>query len=379
MTEQTSFTDPAPLEGGPSAGAARSQAPLGLAVEEAPPEVGAASSTEEATSRIQATPVVGPVPTTLIESLSEGRVSGCWAVKVRQRLAKRSGGEYLKLVLADRTGSVEAKLWEAVDECFECAAPGTVVRVEGAYSVHPQFGAAIKVDRIRAAREGEYELDDLLIAGDVPFERLEADLRDLLSTIQSAQLRALLERVFGERSEIWLRFREAPAAKYYHQAYRHGLLDHTLSVAQAVSAAASAFSGVDREIAVTGALLHDIGKIQAYNDDPLAIDLTDAGRLQGEIPLGYYLVRRTVETIEGFDPELAQAIFHIILSHHGKLENGSPVVPATREATLVHMMDNLGGTLGSFDRIERELREGEVWSRFDRGIDSAAYFAARAA
>ena len=146
-----------------------------------------------------------------------------------------------------------------------------------------------------------------------------------------------------------------------------------------MSAAAAAFPGIDRDVAITGALLHDIGKTQAYNDDPLAIDLTDAGRLLGEIPLGYYLVRRTIESIEGFDPELAKAVLHIVLSHHGKLENGSPVVPATREATLVHAMDNLGGTLGSFDRIERELPDGQAWSRFDRGIDSAAYFRARAA
>ena len=116
----------------------------------------------------------------------------------------------------------------------------------------------------------------------------------------------------------------------------------------------------------------------AYNDDPLGIDLTDAGRLQGEIPLGYYLVRREIERIDGFDPELAQAIFHIVLSHHGTLENGSPVIPATREATLVHALDNLGGKLGSFDRIERALPDGEAWSRFDRGIDSAAYFRYRA-
>ena len=91
------------------------------------------------------------------------------------------------------------------------------------------------------------------------------------------------------------------------------------------------------------------------------------------------MVRREIERIEGFDPELAQAILHIVLSHHGTLENGSPVVPATREATLVHMLDNLGGRLGSFDRIERALRDGESWSRFDPGIESAAYFRSRAA
>ena len=175
------------------------------------------------------------------------------------------------------------------------------------------------------------------------------------------------------------RFREAPAAKVYHQAYQHGLLEHTVSVARAVSAAANFFPGLNREVAVAGALLHDIGKTQAYNDNPFAIDLTDAGRLQGEIPLGYYTVRREIEEIPGFDPALAQAVLHIILSHHGSLEHGSPVVPATREAVLVHMIDNLGGRLGSFDRLERELPEGESWSNFDRALSGSAYFGERAA
>ena len=169
----------------------------------------------------------------------------------------------------------------------------------------------------------------------------------------------------------WERFRDAPAAKHYHQAYRHGLLEHTLSVAQGVSAAASFFPGIDRDVAITGALLHDIGKLEAYNDNPLAIDLTDLGRLIGEIPLGYYRVRSEIESIDGFDPDLGWAVLHIILSHHGTLEHGSPVTPATREATLVHMMDNLGGKLGSFDRIERTLAEGQAWSGFDRGIDGS--------
>src|SRR5256885_878461 len=159
-------------------------------------------------------------------------------------------------------------------------------------------------------------------------------VNELIATVQDPQLGVLLDRLFGPGAEVWARFREAPAAKHYHQAYRHGLLDHTVSVAQAVSAAASAFPGIDRDLAVAGALLHDIGKTEAYNRDALAIDLTDAGRLQGEIPLGYYLVRREIERVDGFDPALARGLLHIILSHHGTLENGSPVVPCTREATL---------------------------------------------
>ena len=107
------------------------------------------------------------------------------------------------------------------------------------------------------------------------------------------------------------------------------------------------------------------------------IDLTDVGRLHGEIALGYYRIRRMIEDIEGFPVELAQAVGHIILSHHGTLEHGSPVVPCTREATLVHMVDNLGGRLGSFDRLEKELAPGSRWSQFDRAIGAGAFFAGR--
>jgi 3'-5' exoribonuclease len=191
--------------------------------------------------------------------------------------------------------------------------------------------------------------------------------------VQDPHLRRLLDRIFGPGTETWEVYREAPAAKYYHQAYRHGLLEHCLSVAQAVGAVAPTF-GVDRDVAVTGALLHDIGKLEAYTCGAPAIDLTDAGRLQGEIPLGYYRIRRAIEDMPGFPPALAQAVLHIILSHHGTLEHGSPVVPCTREATLVHMMDNLGGKLGSFDRLEKERPAGAAWSGFDRALGASAFF-----
>ena len=322
----------------------------------------------------------GPRPRAFVRELTEGqRVAQAFVVRERNRLSRRNGEDFLKLLVADRTGAVAAVVWDDVDDCFDLCAPGAVVYLEGQYSVHPQYGAKITVKTLRAAREDEYERSDLVEAAPLPVERMEADLRALIETVQHPHLRALLDRFFAPDSPRWQRFREAPAAKYYHQAYVHGLLDHSLSVAQAVSAVSSAFPGIDRDVAVTGALLHDIGKIEAYNDDPFAFDLTDAGRLQGEIPLGYYMVRREIEEIEGFDPELAQAILHIILSHHGSLEHGSPVVPATREATLVHAIDNLGGKLGSFDRIERELPEGERWSKFDRGLGSGAYFAKRRA
>jgi 3'-5' exoribonuclease len=208
---------------------------------------------------------------------------------------------------------------------------------------------------------------------------MEADLRELVATVQDPHLRGLLDAVLGPGTESWRRFRDAPAAKRYHQAYRHGLLEHSLSVAQAVSAISATFGEIDRDVAVTGALLHDIGKLEAYTADPLAIDMTDLGKLQGEIPLGYYRIRRAIEDLPGFPERLAAAVLHIILAHHGTLEHGSPVVPCTREATLVHMIDNLGGRLGSFDRLEKELPDGSRWSPFDRALAGSAWFAGREA
>lgn len=321
-----------------------------------------------------------PGPTLLLREMSDGdQITGAFVVRERERRQKRNGEDFLRVVLADKTGTVPGIAWDGVAECFEICAPGSIVIVRGSFAIHPQFGRQIKLVAVRAAGPGEYDADQLAEGPTRSVDLLETDLRELIGTVQNPSLRELLDRFFGDGTESWARFREAPAAKHYHQAYAGGLLEHTLSVAQAVSAAANFFPGIDREIAVTGAMLHDIGKTEAYNDDPLAIELTDAGRLEGEIPRGYYRVRREIEDIEGFDPALAQAILHIILSHHGQLEHGSPVVPATREATLVHSIDNLGGKLGSFDRLEKELADGESWSRFDRGIDGSAFFGSRAA
>jgi 3'-5' exoribonuclease len=307
------------------------------------------------------------------------RVGGVYAVRERELRRKRNGEPWLRLSLGDASGSCEAVSWEDAETLYAIAVPGTPVHASGLFEVSDRWGSKIKLNGLREAADGEYDAEDLAVESEVSFDRLESDLRELLATVQDQQLRYLLDRFFGEESEIWSRFRDAPAAKVYHQAYRHGLLEHTVSVAQAVSAAAAFFPGIDRDVAVTGALLHDIGKTEAYNDDPLAIDLTDAGRLQGEIPLGYYKVRRQIEEIPGFDPGLAQAVLHIILAHHGSLEHGSPVVPATREAVLVHMIDNLGGRLGSFDRLERQLPVGESWSGFDRALSGSAYFGSRIA
>jgi 3'-5' exoribonuclease len=274
------------------------------------------------------------------------------------------------VVLGDRSGTVTAPLREGDAAAY---VRGAAVRVTGRYA-----GGCIEVRAVRPALPEEVDFAALLDGPPRDAAQMEDDLRDLLATIQNPHLRALLDAVLGPEAPTWPQFRDAPAAKRYHQAYRHGLLEHSLTVAQSVSAISATFPGIDRDIAVTGALLHDIGKLEAYTADPLAIDMTDLGKLQGEISLGYYRVRRLIEDLPGFPADLAAAVLHIILSHHGSLEHGSPVVPCTREATLVHMIDNLGGRLGSFDRLEKALPDGSRWSAYDRVLGGGAFFASAA-
>jgi 3'-5' exoribonuclease len=297
-------------------------------------------------------------------------------VREVERRSRRDGGEFLRVTFADRSGHVVAMVWDEVSDVIALLGTGQPVHVVGRYVIHPRYGAQINLGGLRSPEPGSYDPGELFDGPSRAPEQLEEDLRQLIATVQRPALRTLLERLIGVRSERWPAYRDAPAAKFYHQAYRHGLLEHSLTVGQAVSATSATFPGIDRDVAVTGALLHDIGKLDAYTDDPANIDLTDDGRLQGEIALGYYRVRREIEEIDGFPPMLAKALLHIILSHHGSHEHGSPVLPATREATLVHMVDNLGGRLGSFDRLEKELRDGEHWSAWDRAIGGGAYFAA---
>jgi 3'-5' exoribonuclease len=309
-----------------------------------------------------------------VRDLVDGQeVNSIFVVRTHSRRQRRNGEPFLKLQLGDVSGSVEALVWDDVERLAAVCPSGAIVRVLARHCVDETYGAALTVRRMRAAAEGEYDLADLIEGSPIPYAKLCADLDELLETIQRPHLRELLSRLIGRA------YHEAPAAKYYHQAYRHGLLEHSVSVGQGVSLLAAKFPGIDRDVAVAGALLHDIGKVEAYSSRNGAIELTDAGKLLGEIPLGYYMVRRAIEEIDGFPPADAASLLHIVLSHHGKLEHGSPVVPCTREATLVHFIDNLGGNLGSFDRIERTLADGARWSDFDRGISTSAYFAPREA
>jgi len=313
----------------------------------------------------------------LLRDLEDGREwEGTLLVRVAEPRTARDGRPLLRLRLADRSGTVAAVVREPTEADEALLVPGAAVRVSGRGALHPRYGAELELASWRAAAPQEIDREQLEPGPARPVGELEAELRALVATVAEPHLRALLDALLAPGGETWAAFRDAPAAKHYHEAYRHGLLEHTLTVARGVAALAETLPAVDRDLAVCGAIVHDVGKLDAYALDDGAIELTDDGRAQGEIALGYFRVRRLIEQVDGFPPLLARALLHVVLSHHGSLAHGSPVAPATREATLVHMVDDLGGRLGSFDRLERGLAPGAAWSGHDRALGRSAWFPA---
>jgi 3'-5' exoribonuclease len=211
----------------------------------------------------------------------------------------------------------------------------------------------------------------------VGFAELGERLAGLVDSVADPSLRALLERALDGSQEPGATFLIAPAAVRNHHAYRHGLLEHSVIVAETAAGVAARFDTVDRDLVLTGALLHDIGKIEAYTSDAMAPLLTDEGRLHGEIVIGHDLVRDLIAEVPGFPPETAKRLRHIIVSHHGMREKGSPVVPQTREAIIVHYCDDMTARIGAVDDAERCTAPGESWSQRIFMIDAPAYLGPR--
>jgi 3'-5' exoribonuclease len=312
-------------------------------------------------------PAATPTPT--LAQLHDGdRLQMILLVHEAALRTTRRGAPFLSARVGDRSGTCSAVLWDAPEGVLDDAERGAAVEVRARYETHSRYGPQIIIESLRPADPDEVCWEELLAGGPCERAALERELDELIESVTDPDLAWLLEQLLGAGTPTGMQYRIAPAAKYNHHAYRCGLLEHSLQVARSLAAVAEAHPRIDRDLAVCGALLHDIGKLEAYEADGPHTDLTDRGRLEGEIPLGYYLIRRQIEERPGFPPALAQGLLHIVLSHHGLLEHGSPVLPSTREALLVHAMDRLSGDLGSFDRLESEADGREAWSRHDHAL-----------
>lgn len=296
-------------------------------------------------------------------------VSGLFAVVQVTTRSTKSGQPFLILELRDRTGHIRAVGWEHA-HFAEQIETGSVVWLTGAVDEY-QGDPQIKLSDVRLGG-GEVPPHYFVPEGPQDSETLQARLEEVRATVTTPYLKALLDCVFNDdalREGYFL----APAAKLRHQAYVGGLAEHSLNMAEHALHCARFYPDLNRDLLVTGALLHDIGKIEEYRIDTV-IEFSDAGRMEGHIVLGDRLVRRLADGIESFPEDAKMQLSHLILSHQGRLEHASPVTPKSLEAVVLYALDLLDSRVATYRDIrDRHAGQKRRWSDYDR-LDEQFWF-----
>ncbi|MHC4778701.1 MAG: 3'-5' exoribonuclease YhaM family protein [Planctomycetota bacterium] len=305
-----------------------------------------------------------------VEDLAEGQgVDDLFQLEVCDLRQARNGSRYLHLILKDRTGSVNARRWDARREETEDLHPGDIVRIGGfveTFRGRPQ----VIVRRIEGASQGEGDPSDFFAAASRAPEIMLSELREILKKVENPHLQSLIEAFFADE-EFVERFSSAPAATRIHHAYIGGLLEHTLSMARFAVGTASHYPILDRDVLLTGVFLHDLGKTEELSVTPM-VDYTDRGKLLGHIEIGTRLLEGKAEGLDGFPRGLLDVLTHMILSHHGRLEYGSPKLPMTPEAVTLHLLDNLDAKLAAIEAL-KDGGDGGIWTEYVRGFERAFY------
>lgn len=302
-----------------------------------------------------------------ISDLREGdRVSGIYLCKNKVNAKTKVGKSYYSLTLQDKTGTVDAKVWDlssGIDH-FEAM---DFIHVEGDVTVF-QGVNQLNIRRIRKAHEGEYEQADYLPSTKFDEEEMKTELLAFVRSVKNTHLRGLLESFFVEDKDFWKEFCLHSAARSVHHSFVGGLLQHTLRVTQLCDFYCRQYFALHRDLLISGALLHDIGKTKEISNFP-ENDYTDAGQLIGHIVIGYEMITERIRKMPGFPEKLANELGHLILSHHGELEYGSPKKPALLEAVALHHADNTDAKL----ELVTELVENAVsgsWLGYQKLIES---------
>jgi 3'-5' exoribonuclease len=312
--------------------------------------------------------------TKAIKELRPGEVvTSFFVLRKKELKTKRDSEEmYASLEFGDASGRIRGSLWDNVKSTYENLKVGTVVKVK-CRTVEFNDRLHLNVDQIRTAEERD-EVDFARLVPVVKKDRdkLQAHLDELIESVEQPHLNKLLAAIFQD-AEIRTRFYDAPAGKLWHHGYLGGLLEHTLAVTDISEKVSQMYPDVDRDLLVAGGLLHDIGKISTYEYKTL-IDYTDEGRLLGHIVIGAQLVEERIKSIPDFPTAVKTELLHLILSHQGKLEQASPVVPMTLEALILYYADELDSKANAFTRIRnKDKRSGAKWSSFVRLLDRYLY------
>ena len=297
------------------------------------------------------------------------RVQEVYLVKNVVHARQKSGSEYISVVLADKTGTVDGKIWDPDSPGIEDVEPYDYAHVVGEVTVF-QGQNQIKITRIYRAVEGEYVPEDYLPVSPYDIEEMYTRLLALSHSVKQTHLRQLLD-VFFENAAFKKMFSQASAAKSLHHAFVGGLLQHTLAVTELCDILAQRYPVLNRDLLITAALFHDVGKVKELSRFPMN-DYTDDGQLLGHIAMGYEMISSGIRGIEGFPPALASELKHCILAHHGELTYGSPKTPALAEAVALHMADNMDAKMQhmteAFETIEPT---DQSWQKKDFMLDGS--------
>ena len=296
------------------------------------------------------------------EIKQDDRVRGQYLVRMKRMASTKKGDPFLTITLSDRTGEIEAKVWEKADELTSLFKEGDVLEVEG-YASSYRDQLQVTLSTLRTVNEMcDPSVFLEVTQKDIP--KLMGSLREVLKSIKHSRIRALVESFLADRQFMGL-FKQAPAAKNFHHSYIGGLLEHTLSVCEMTRMAVNHYPQLDSDLLLAGAFFHDIGKVRELRWDRV-IDYTDEGRLIGHLTLGVTMIDERVASIGDFPEEIGLRLKHLILSHHGEYEFGSPKRPKFLEAFALHLIDDLDAKMNGLSRfMEKDKQEGE-WTDFNR-------------
>ncbi len=283
-------------------------------------------------------------------------VTTSFLVRAKEVRQKKSGELYLSLLLGDRTGEVDAKMWDNVGEVVDAFERDDFVKVKGMVQVY-QNRPQVTIHKMRRMDESEVDFADYFPCSQRDPEEMWAELRGLVEGMENPHLKALLHALLDD-PEIAARFRRAPAAKQIHHAYLGGLIEHVLSLCRLARMLAEHYRGVDLDLLLTGTVLHDIGKIWELNYER-GFSYSDEGQLLGHITIALRMVGEKLQGLPDFPPRLRFLVEHMILSHHGHLEFGSPKLPLFPEALLLHYIDDLDSKMECMRALIEKDRQVE--------------------
>jgi 3'-5' exoribonuclease len=302
-----------------------------------------------------------------IETFREGdRICDIYLCKVKQVAKTKAGKSYYSLVLQDKTGTIDAKVWELTNGIAHFEALDYIM-VDGEVTSF-QGSLQLNTRRIRVAREGEFTPANYLPVSEKDIPEMYRQLSAMIGSLANPFLRRLAESFFVDDKEFVKNFCDHSAAKAVHHGFVGGLLEHTLSVMKLCDYFVSVYPYLNRDLLLCAALFHDIGKTEELSLFP-ENDYTDDGQLLGHIMMGAMWIRERIRTIEGFPERTASELIHCILAHHGELEYGSPKKPALAEALALSLADNADAKLETMKEIMSGAVSGE-WMGYNRFFES---------